>query len=263
MKKVIVTGSEGFIGNALCKKLAMYYNVAVIRIDRKLGIDAMHIRNFMDKDVVGVFHLAAQTSVFNNDLEQIVHDNITAFVEVVTQCNANGIRLVYASSSTANVGNTTSLYGLSKRFDEEFAGLYADNAIGVRLHNVYGYVPREGTLLHTLINNDKVTLYNNGDNVRCFTYIDDAVDGLIEAFFQEKKLVNVVNFVPIKVSEFAEEVSRYNGVNLIYEKDKRERDNVTQDVDLSIYTIPLKYRSFRSGIKEVFEDMGNRFNLHN
>ena len=120
----------------------------MVRIDRHLGIEAKDIGNYLDADVVAVFHLAAQTSVFNDDLRQIAHDNINTFMEVVEQCNKHRIKLVYASSSTANDGNTTSLYGLSKRFDEKFADLYSENATGVRLHNVYGPNPRPGTLLH-------------------------------------------------------------------------------------------------------------------
>lgn len=253
--KVIVTGSEGFIGKALCDKLEQR-EFDVVRIDRKLGIDAAKIGEYISDDVVAVFHLAAQTSVFNTDLNQIEKDNIATFIEVVQQCNKYNVRLVYASSSTAFSGNTTSLYGLSKRFDEQFACLYSNNAIGVRLHNVYGPEPRHGTLLHVLMNKTEVTLYNNGDNIRCFTHIDDATDGLIAAYYYKdyrRHIVNVVNFEPVRVAEFANEVSKYNGVRLIYSKQGRDRDNYSQDVDGKLFTIPINYRSYHTGLQQIFQ----------
>lgn len=255
MNKIIVTGSEGFVGKALVAKLEKKKNVEVICIDRKIGIEADTIGEYMDDSVIAVFHLAAQTSVFNTNLKQIEHDNIATFIEVVEQCNKHNVRLVYASSSTANDGNTTSLYGLSKRFDEQFSELYANNAVGVRLHNVYGPEQRPGTLLNILMTEPEVTLFNNGENVRCFTYIDDATDGLIAAYGytdHSRKIVNVVNFEPTRIVDFSEEVSKYNDVKLILDPNRRERDNVNQDVDGKVFTIPVTYRSYREGLKSIF-----------
>ena len=251
MDKVIVTGSEGFIGKALCRKLEKK-NVEVIRIDRHLGIEAIGIGDYLDDSVICVFHLAAQTSVFNTELTQIVSDNITSFVEVVRQCNEHNVKLVYASSSTAFDQNTTSLYGLSKRFDEDFAGLYAKNATGVRLHNVYGPEPRQGTLLHALTTREEVILFNNGENIRCFTHIDDATDGLIAAFGYGNRLMNVVNYEPTRIADFANEAAKYNGVRITLIPESRDRDNVQQAVDRNLPTVPLLYRNYCVGLKEFF-----------
>lgn len=251
MDKVIVTGSEGFIGKVLCERLKKK-NVEVIRIDRHLGIEAIGIGNYLDKDVIAVFHLAAQTSVFNDDITQIIGDNIVVFAEVVKQCNEHGVKLVYASSSTAFDQNTTSLYGLSKSFDEDFARLYARNATGVRLHNVYGPEQRPGTLLHALTTQKEVTLFNNGENIRCFTHVDDAVEGLIAAYGYNNRLINVVNYEPTRIADFANEVAKYNGVKIILSPEIRERDHVQQTVDRNLLTVPLTYRNYKVGIKEVF-----------
>ena len=42
MKKIIVTGSEGFIGKALCRELSKR-GVEVIGIDRKNGTEASNV----------------------------------------------------------------------------------------------------------------------------------------------------------------------------------------------------------------------------
>ena len=145
--QVIVTGSEGFVGKALVAALERR-GVQVISIDRKNGAEVSEY--FTSNSLLGidcVYHLAAQTSVFNDNKNDILHDNVEAFKIVCDACKRHDVKLVYASSSTANPCNTTSLYGISKHFDEEYARLYNPKATGVRLHNVYGPNPRQGTLL--------------------------------------------------------------------------------------------------------------------
>lgn len=250
--KAIVTGSEGFIGKALCKRLEGAFTV--VRIDTKLGGDAMRIRNLLRKgDIDVVFHLAAETSVFNCRLFDIERENITAFIEVATACADHGVKLVYASSSTANVCNTTSMYGISKAFDEQFAKAYCPKATGVRLHNVYGPTPREGTLLYNLINNEACTIYNGGRNLRHFTYIDDAVEALIYAFGSKRKLVNVRNPAVNTVREFCDEVSKYRDLKLNYTDDLRPLDNFEQSVNEEIFSVPLHYKTIAEGLSQVFE----------
>ncbi len=91
--KVVITGGEGFIGKALAAALVKR-GIEVISIDRKKGIDA---KDFFDtvsdpKDADCVYHLAAQTSVFNTDHAQIMHDNIETFMAVCDACKRAGVK---------------------------------------------------------------------------------------------------------------------------------------------------------------------------
>lgn len=252
MMKIVVTGSEGFIGKALRKKLRER-GVEVVGIDRICGTEASGIACLLaEGGFSAVIHLAAQTSVFNDNLEQIRKDNIDTFIRVAESCNRYGVKLVYASSSTANPCNTTSMYGMSKHFDEQYAAVYCPKATGVRLHNVYGPEPRKGTLLWTLLNSEKVMLYNKGNNLRCFTYIDDAVEGLISACNFNAKLVNVVNPHPCTVLHFAEIVRKYHHVDIQLVEEKRNFDNYCQTVNERLNSIPLNYISVEKGIAMVF-----------
>ena len=125
---MIVTGSEGFIGKALCRELTKR-GVEVIGLDRKSGTEATKVCELLKNGGIDcVFHLAAQTSVFNGNLEQIRKDNIDTFMRVADACNQYHVKLVYASSSTANPENTTSMYGISKYFDEQYASIYCKAA---------------------------------------------------------------------------------------------------------------------------------------
>ena len=251
--RAIVTGSEGFIGKALCRRLAPHFDV--IHIDTKIGGDAARIEPLLvDGGIDVVFHLAAETSVFNDRLDDIERENVHAFMVVATACRRYGVKLVYASSSTANACNTTSMYGMTKHFNEQFAKAYCPRATGVRLHNVYGPSPREGTLLFNLLNEETCTIYNGGRNVRHFTYIGDAVEALIYAYTCNRQLVNVVNPVGNTVREFCEEVAKYRPLNLHYTDELRPLDNFEQSVNETIFTVPLPYRNIETGISQVFSE---------
>ena len=246
--KFIVTGSEGFIGKALVFELQRR-GAEVIKIDRKDGTEAKDIAKYLaNDDIDGVFHLAAQTSVFNDNIEQIKQDNIDTFMVVCDACRDKHIKLVYASSSTANGCNTTSMYGISKHFNEQYATKYNKKATGVRLHNVYGPNPRQGTLFWNLLNKKRVKLYNGGENIRHFTYISDIVGGLIYAYGSNRSLLNVANPEKAITLNFAEIVRSYNGVEIELVSDSLNFDNLEQKVDNTIYTVPLSYLTISEGI---------------
>ena len=261
--KMIVTGSSGFIGKVLCQELRKRA-VEVIEIDRLNGQEASSINEHLKNgDAMCVFHLAAQTSVFNDNLEQIRKDNIDTFMKVADACNQYHVKLVYASSSTANLCNTTSMYGISKHFDEQYASIYCKTATGVRLHNVYGPNPRKRTLLWYLINEGKVELYNYGQNIRCFTYIDDVIEGLIYAAGCNKPLINIANVQPVTVEYFANLVKRYKSVDIELVGEKRDFDNLEQSVNRDIYLVPLSYTSVESGINKIFSRLGKHDSPNN
>lgn len=53
------------------------------------------------------------------------------------------------------------------------------------------------------MNQDLVTIYNEGRNVRHFTYIDDVVEGLICAYGYNIPLINIANPEETSVREYA------------------------------------------------------------
>lgn len=242
--KVIITGGEGFIGKALAVALRKR-GIEVCSIDRLNGIEAGDF--FTSADISGVdcvYHLAAQTSVFNVNKTDIIRDNIEVFKIVCDACARRGIKLVYASSSTAADGNTTSIYGISKRFNEDYARCYHPRATGVRFHNVYGPRPRQGTLLWHLLNQERVKLYNMGRNVRHFTYIDDIVESLVYAYGCNHQLINAANPEETTTLHFAELVKQYKPLEIEMIAEERDFDRKEQSVNEAVYTVlwrPEKY----------------------
>lgn len=250
--KFIVTGSEGFVGTALCARLERG-GVEVVRVDRKLGTEACDVGRLLGEGGVDcVYHLAAQTSVFNEDTLQIRRDNIDTFMHVADMCHHFKVKLVYASSSTAYAPNTTSMYGISKHFGEQYARIYCPAATGCRLHNVYGPNPRQGTLLWHLLNDAEVTLYNGGGNLRRFTYIDDVVEGLLYARGCGRQLVNICCPTTVSTSELAGLVRSHRALGLRLLPSVRERDRREQQVEESVFVVPLQYKTPEEGIRLVF-----------
>ena len=251
--KFIVTGGEGFIGRALTAYLLSREN-EVISVDRKNGLEAGEYFSSSDlSEVDCVFHLAAQTSVFNQNKGDIIRDNIETFKTVCDACKRHGVKLIYASSSTANHENTRSLYGISKQFNEQYARCYNPDATGVRFHNVYGPNPRHGTLLWYMLHQERVRLFNEGKNIRHFTYIDDIVKGLLMTY--ELNLSSVVNIANPEVTstlQLAEIVSKYKHLEIELIAEKREFDCKEQIVNEAVYTLPLHYTPIEDGIRCIF-----------
>lgn len=247
----IITGSSGFIGKALIEHLNGSIINIIDLIDKRNGKDVLDL----DVDDYGavdlIIHLAAQTSVFNKNLNAIMRDNIFAFKKVVDFSNYKGAKLIYASSSCSV--NITSLYGISKQFNEEYAKIYANNATGIRFHNVYSKNPREGTLLYNLITQERPIIFNNGNNKRHFTHIDDILDGIIYAIDSNRKVLNIRNPEENTVAEFIEEVGKYFDMSKVVFTDKeKEYDKHQQLVDESIYAVDLKYKSIKDGLMQEF-----------
>jgi len=246
-----VTGSEGFIGKSLCQRLETFSEV--VRVDRENGDDAADIERWMSDDVGAVYHLAAETSVFNDRLDDIERENVRAFMKVAQSCHRHNVKLVYASSSTANRCNTTSMYGMTKFFNEQFAKAYCPKATGVRLHNVYGPNPRKGTLLYNLLEGPCM-IYNMGRNKRHFTFISDVLEGLIYALGTEHQLVNLRNPEGNSVREFIDEVGKYHRIRVTYTDELRPLDNFEQSVDEEIFSLPLRYKTIRQGVASLFDE---------
>lgn len=152
-----------------------------------------------------VMHLAAQAGV-RYSIENpyaYIDANLAGFAHVLEGCRHSGVRhLVFASSSSVygantklpfsehdNVDHPVSLYAATKKANElmahSYSHLYGLRCTGLRFFTVYGPWGRPDMALFKftarILAGQPIPVFNRGDMVRDFTYIDDIAEGVVRA----------------------------------------------------------------------------------
>jgi len=183
--KILLTGSEGFIGQHLQSFLKDKHQL--ICLDKKTGNDLLTCD--LDYDVDLVIHLAGLSGV-RDSLDNPVDywtNNVVATYRVFKQFK-NGPKILYASSSTAREP-WRNPYAMSKYYMETIA---PHNALGMRFTTVYGPGAREQMLIPKILR-DEVS-YINIDHSRDFIHIEDvqtAISFLIVNKIKKRKVIDV------------------------------------------------------------------------
>lgn len=190
------------------------------------------IRDFQPNIVV---NLAAQAGVrYSIDHPRsYIDSNIIGFFNILEACRNNSIEhLLFASSSsvygnqkktpfstTDNVEHPISLYAATKKSNElmayTYSHLYKIPTTGLRFFTVYGPYGRPDMAYFkfaNLIHDGKpIKIYNNGDMLRDFTYVDDIVMGIehmlcnppqMNDMGARYKVYNIGNNSPVRLLDF-------------------------------------------------------------
>ena len=155
-----------------------------------------------------VAHLAAQAGVRYSieNPSAYVDANLVGFLHVLEGCRHSRVgHLVFASSSSVygantrlpfsehdNVDHPVSLYAASKKANElmahSYAHLYGLPCTGLRFFTVYGPWGRPDMALFLftegILAGRPIRVFNRGEMVRDFTYIDDIVEGIVRVVDQ-------------------------------------------------------------------------------
>lgn len=146
-----------------------------------------------------VMHLAAYAGVRHSldEPRKYIDNNIMGTYNLIEACEEAGIeKVVYASTSCTMAGNPLpwkedeklgyqlNPYGYSKACNEaQFMGSKIPSSIGLRFFTVYGPWGRPDMALFSftknIIEDQPIKLFNYGDMVRDFTYVDDIVQGIM------------------------------------------------------------------------------------
>jgi len=193
---------------------------------------------FMEMQFDYVCNLAAQAGV-RYSLENpyaYIDSNINGFINILEASRNNGIKhLIYASSSsvygnnknvpfsvTDNVDNPISLYAATKKSNElmayTYSHLFGIPCTGLRFFTVYGPWGRPDMayfkFANLIMNNKPIEVYNYGNMLRDFTYIDDITDGIhcaIEHIPSDNlyEIYNLGNNKPVKLADFIITLEKY------------------------------------------------------
>lgn len=275
--KILITGTAGFIGFHLAKRMLEigwevvgydninnYYDVN-LKYARlyQTGIDKKSIsygqmiqsntytnyrfvqanledRSFMENlfnaeqfDVV--CNLAAQAGVRYSieNPHAYVESNLVGFINILDCCRHNNVQhLVYASSSsvygnsnkvpfseTDKVDYPISVYAATKKANElmayTYSHLYKLPTTGLRFFTVYGPWGRPDMapmlFAQAIIKGDPIMVFNHGDLMRDFTYVDDVIEGVVQVIHNipsseeecpHYRILNIGNSRPITLTDF-------------------------------------------------------------
>ncbi len=173
---------------------------------RKLDLaDRAAVRELVDARPDRVLHLAAQAGVrYSLENPQAYIDaNLLGFANVLEICRqVQAAHLVYASSSSVygantgipfsvhqNVDHPLSLYAATKKANElmahAYSHLYRLPVTGLRFFTVYGPWGRPDMALfmftRAILEGKPITVFDQGEVARDFTYVDDIVEGVLRA----------------------------------------------------------------------------------
>lgn len=223
---------------------AIYPNLRFVKlsIDEKTAVDGLFdVQQF---DVV--LNLAAQAGVRYSITHPYAYmqSNLLGFLNILEACrNYNVPKLVFASSSSVyglnekvpyneddKVDTPISLYAASKKSNELMAHcyskLYGFQTIGLRYFTVYGPWGRPDMspmlFADAMKKNKPIKVFNNGDMIRDFTYIDDIAEGTIRAIDHTLdraqcehgvlyKIYNIGCSHPVKLMDFISEMEQAFG----------------------------------------------------
>ncbi len=197
-------------------------------------------RIFADYNPQIVVNLAAQAGVRNSitNPDVYIESNIVGFYNILEACRHHKVEhLVFASSSSVygannkvpysiddNVDHPVSLYAATKKSNElmahAYSKLYDIPSTGVRFFTVYGPAGRPDmayfSFTDKMLKGEKIRIFNYGNCLRDFTYIDDVVNALLKIMKKAPKravgedglpvppyaLYNVGNSHPVNLLDF-------------------------------------------------------------
>jgi len=228
----------------------LHSNYAFIKADLKDS--ATVLRLFQTENFDAVCNLAAQAGV-RYSLENpnaYLDSNIAGFLNILEGARHNPLtHLVFASSSSVYGLNSAmplsthqssehpiSLYAVTKKSNELMAHCYSHlfniPVTGLRFFTVYGPWGRPDMALFkftkAIIEDQPIDIYNHGDMMRDFTYVDDIVEGIVRVIAHPPvtntnwsalspdpsgssapyKIYNIGNSSPVKLMDYVKAIEK-------------------------------------------------------
>lgn len=242
--KILITGSEGFIGKRL-KHLLKSKGHYVDGVDKLKGQDLSNWQEVraLDDNYDYVYHLAAfnGTKWFYDKPVSVIRDNFYPTEHILKKYSGKCKKIIFAGTCESYVGSTDFFsypiptdeevplsiadpknvrwsYGASKLLNEvmvwSYSKEYNQNCSIVRYHNIYG----PGQVDHfipdfiTRVINDRFELFGH-ENTRSFMYIDDACEATIKIGESEEKnqTYHVGSGEETKIIDVAEKILKIMG----------------------------------------------------
>lgn len=278
--KVVVTGSSGFIGSRLVKKLRQLEH-EVIEVDTRQGIDILNFEQMLSIDKFdALVHLAAMSFVplsFEKPRD-FYHLNVNGVINGLELCRLHNARFIFSSSYVYGKPKYLPIdenhpldgfnpYAETKIIGEEICENYFKHfnvsSIILRPFNIYGPNQNESFLIPSILKQAKTGKIKLLDPYpkRDFIYVDDVVNAFKLAIESTKIEFNQFNIgfgTSYSVNDVVEIVNQlYNGTLTIEYSNEKRKNEVTETVaDIIKTKKALKWSpkiSLLEGIKRMIK----------
>ena len=192
---------------------------------------------FKQNKIQNIIHLAAQAGVRYSLMrpKSYINSNINGFFNIIECCRYYGVvKLLYASTSSVygnqkkfplkedfNTDSPIQLYAATKKSNELMAKAYSHlfnfQTIGMRFFTVYGPWGRPDMALFKftkkILSNREIEIYNYGNHIRDFTYIDDVTEIIVRLNKTKKikknsEIFNIGNSNPVKLIDYIHQIEK-------------------------------------------------------
>jgi UDP-glucose 4-epimerase len=304
MKKYLVLGGSGFIGRKIVEKLSVNNHIVVgdiidnfcgdnINVEYKY-IDFVNTDNFSPflRGIDEVIHLVStnipceSTENFSKEISENVLATIY-LLESMKKEHINKITFISSGGTIYGEGKDFPIketedkspickYAAIKLFIENIINLYKryDNIefLILRLSNPYGYCEKfkrtQGIIpifIDNIINNTVTTIWGDGNNIRDYIYIDDAIEAIDKLLAKESTVgtYNIGTGIGTSINKIIEIIISNTGgckENIIY-KPSRKCDVKKNILDISKIKEEIQWEakcSVELGIKIMIEQYNQR-----
>lgn len=240
MKSCVITGSNGFLGGALKKRL------------EELGWEVYETMR-PDVDYVFLFGSPSSDHWFKYALSYSLRETIENFINAVDFCKEHNIKLVYPTSGVVGEGNTS--YARCKQIIDILASIYSKNLLGFRIYAGYGVGEgHKGDYASIVYQFSKLmkagqtpVIWGSGEQTRDFIYIDDIIDNIIR-FKDEKGVIELGTGQSCSLNHVVELINKELGTNIT----PKHIEKPTAYIENSVCKNPCEYKvSLKEGIRKI------------
>lgn len=248
-KKILITGAAGLLGRELCKQLCADNDITAVDNNQRFPDFTPQGVTYIKSEVVEylnntantfdiIYHMAAinGTASFYSNPNQVLRNNtmldltMFAFAETNPAC-----KLIYASSSEVvagarvfptpattdieikNIHNARWSYRLPKILSENYLFNSDIDFLAVRFFNVYSEHTGTGHFLKDIAEKVKRKEFDliGANETRCFCYVSDAIDALINVSHVSNIVINIGSDEEMKIEHAADIVASALGESFV------------------------------------------------